>query len=160
MWADYNPGVQHPTNSPRHNPPSIRSVETEADFQAALVVRFAVFVDEQGVPRELEHDAADATAAHVIAKLDGAVIGTGRLVEIDGAAVLGRIAVMPAHRRQGIASLLIAALEGEARQRGYRDATLHAQTYVQELYVKSGYAVFGVPFVEAGIDHVSMIKSL
>ena len=139
---------------------NIRTVETDADLQAALTLRFTVFVDEQGVPRELEHDAADADAAHVIAELDGAVIGTGRLVEVDGDALLGRIAVLPAHRRQGVASLLIAALEREAQRRGFNEVSLHAQTYVQELYAKNGYAVAGAPFVEAGIDHVSMIKSL
>jgi predicted GNAT family N-acyltransferase len=156
MWADYNRAM----NSPTSNAPNIRTVESDADFQAALVVRFAVFVDEQGVPRDLEHDAADATAAHVIAELDGAVIGTGRLVEVDGDAVLGRIAVVQEHRRQGIASLLLAALEREAKTRGFDEVSLHAQTYVQEFYVKNGYAAFGSRFTEAGIDHVSMSKSL
>ena len=152
MWPDYNRAM-----SPQA---SVRSVETDADLRAALTLRFAVFVGEQGVPQELEHDAADANAAHVIAELDGAVIGTGRLVEVDGDALLGRIAVLPPHRRQGVASLLIAALEREAQRRGFSEVSLHAQTYVQELYTKNGYAVFGAPFVEAGIDHVSMIKSL
>ena len=54
------------------------------DFHAALAdlraVRDEVFVGEQGVPIEIEHDALDPLCAHVVARLlDGTPIGTARL---------------------------------------------------------------------------------
>lgn len=56
--------------------------------------------------------------------------------------------------------MLVSALEAEARRLGAGEVSLHSQSYVQSLYAKLGYEVAGEPFVEAGIDHVLMIKRL
>ena len=41
----------------------------------------AVFVEEQGVPPEIEQDDADATAVHALSRDDaGRVVATGRLL--------------------------------------------------------------------------------
>lgn len=61
----------------------IKRVETEAEREAAIGVRFRVFVDEQSVPPEEELDQADATATHAIALYLGQVVGTGRLIRLD-----------------------------------------------------------------------------
>ncbi len=132
----------------------------EAGFAEALAVRQRVFIEEQGVPRDLEHDADDATSTHVLAELAGNVVGTGRLVSSNDSARIGRVAVLPEFRHRGIGSQVVAALEAEAVARGFTEVTLHAQTYVQELYAKAGYSVSGFSFQEAGIDHVLMIKRL
>ena len=85
-------------------------VETPAERQAAFDLRVAVFVGEQGISVEEELDELDARAVHAIAVLDGAVVGTGRLVLTAGntpepgptIARIGRMAVAPERRRQGI----------------------------------------------------------
>ena len=48
----------------------------------AISVRRAVFVDEQGVPEELELDGRDAEATHFVAD-DGRPVGTARLRAYD-----------------------------------------------------------------------------
>ena len=128
-------------------------------MEAAFTVRHEVFIVEQGVPPELEHDEADDSAVHVVASDGTAVVGTARLTR-DGEARIGRVAVLPGWRRRGIAGMLLATLEAEARRLGIAEVTLHSQTYVQSLYERHGYAVMGPGFVEAGIDHVPMSKSL
>jgi predicted GNAT family N-acyltransferase len=138
----------------------IRSGKGEADFALALAVRWRVFVEEQGVPAELEHDTADATSAHVLAEFASEVVGTGRLVVDTEGARIGRVSVLSGYRHRGIGSQIVAALESEAASQGFTEVTLHAQTYVQELYDKSGYMVSGPTFQEAGIDHVPMTKQL
>ena len=45
----------------------VKVVERESELEAAIAVRFRVFVAEQSVPPEEELDDADATATHVIA---------------------------------------------------------------------------------------------
>ena len=132
----------------------------EPDFALALAVRWRVFVEEQGVPANLENDAADAASAHVLAEVASEVVGTGRLVFDAGGARIGRVSVLPDFRHRGIGSQIVAALEAEAVVRGFAEVTLHAQTYVQELYDKNGYTVSGPAFQEAGIDHVPMTKQL
>lgn len=138
---------------------AVRVIGGEADWQGALAVRHAVFVVEQGVPLELERDELDASAVHVMAASGGEVVGTARLTR-ESELRIGRVAVLPSWRRRGVAGMLVSALEAEARRLGAGEVSLHSQSYVQSLYAKLGYEVAGEPFVEAGIDHVLMIKRL
>ena len=137
----------------------VRVVAGSEDWQAALAVRREVFVVEQSVPAEIEQDDLDATAIHVVAGCDGETVGTARLTW-DEETRIGRVAVLPSWRRRGIAGLMLAALEAEARKLGTTEVSLHSQSYIQSLYDKLGYRVTGPPFVEAGIDHVPMSKRL
>ena len=137
----------------------VRVASSDDDMHGAFAVRHEVFILEQGVPPELERDDADATAVHVVAREGTAVIGTARLTR-DGEARIGRVAVLPAWRRRGIAGLLLGALESEAQRLGIAEVSSHSQTYVQALYERHGYAVMGPGFVEAGIDHVPIAKRL
>ena len=59
---------------------TVRVAEDPADREACFAVRKEVFVGEQGVPEDLEYDAYDAVALHVLAvREDGEPLGTGRL---------------------------------------------------------------------------------
>ncbi|MFV2117435.1 GNAT family N-acetyltransferase, partial [Streptomyces sp. Act-28] len=60
----------------------IREALSDEDRAAAFAVRREVFVVEQGVAEEIEYDAHDATAVHVLAvrTADGVALGTGRLL--------------------------------------------------------------------------------
>ena len=137
----------------------VRLAASAADMAGALAVRLAVFVVEQRVPEELERDDDDAGAVHAVACDGASVVGTARLTR-DGEARIGRVAVLPAWRRRGVAGLLLAALEAEAQRLGMAEVSLHSQTYVQALYERHGYAVTGPGFMEAGIAHVPMTKRL
>ena len=139
----------------------VKLVETEREHQAALIVRVRVFVQEQGVPVEEELDEDDLAATHAIAIVNGEVVGTGRVLYPDsGDARIGRMAVDEAWRRKGIGSHVLMSLEEAARQRGIREAILHAQTYVKSFYASHGYIEEGEVFLEVGIEHVQMRKRL
>ncbi len=139
----------------------VKIVETQREHQAALIVRVRVFVQEQGVPVEEELDEDDLSATHAIALVNGEVVGTGRVLCPDsGDARIGRMAVDEAWRRKGIGSHILMALEEAARQRGRREAILHAQTYVKDFYASHGYIEEGEVFLEVGIEHVQMRKRL
>ncbi len=58
-------------------------VATGADFDKCLALRFAVFVDEQNVPIELERDEYDDTALHLLGEIGGVPMGTARIVFHD-----------------------------------------------------------------------------
>ena len=76
-------------------------------MEAALGVRFRVFVSEQLVPMEEELDEIDSTATHAIAVHNGQVIATGRVFyrDEDSAARIGRMDVDADWRRNGIGGL-------------------------------------------------------
>ena len=136
----------------------VKLVETEEDMEAAVGIRFRVFVDEQSVPPEIELDEYDAVATHAIALVEGKAVGTGRAIVDGGAARIGRMAVDRAHRRGGVGGLILRFLEDDAREQGAREFVLHAQEYVKAFYATHGYVEHGDPFMEAGIRHVEMRK--
>ena len=139
----------------------VKVVQGQVEMDAAIAIRFRVFVDEQGVPPEEEQDALDASALHVIALAKGTPIGTGRLVHAaPGDGQIGRMAVDRHWRRQGVGSMILGYLEEEARRLGIRQAVLHAQTYVKAFYSAHGYREEGEVFMDAGIEHVLMRKKL
>lgn len=120
-----------------------------------LAVRYAVFVDEQGVPKALEEDEHDQTALHLLARApDGSPVGTARLLP-DGH--IGRMAVLPAWRNRGLGSELLRRLIRIARQRGQSRLVLHAQCQAEPFYRRLGFIAEGEIFDEAGIDHRCMI---
>lgn len=117
-------------------------------------VRYRVFVEEQGVPEDLEWDGLDGQCRHVLARsANGTPIGTGRLLP-DGH--IGRMAVLPDWRRNGIGRAILRELLGIARARGDCAAILHAQTHAIDFYRREQFAVTSPEFMEAGIPHVEM----
>jgi predicted GNAT family N-acyltransferase len=139
---------------------SVRPVSCSADRDAAYAVRRRVFQDEQGVPAEIEFDADDDTAIHLVAQADGVIIGTGRVVLHPDYAKIGRMAVLPQWRRHGIGRALLEALLREAAQRGAPHAVLHAQVHAVGFYARAGFVVVGDEFEEAGIPHRRMERTL
>ncbi len=139
----------------------VKRVETEAEMEGAVGVRFRVFVSEQAVPPEEELDEADATATHAIALSGDTIIGTGRLLQQDETtAIIGRMAVDREWRRRGVGGQILLFLEEEARAQGYRQSVLHAQEYVKSFYASHRYVEHGDVFLEVGIPHIEMRKRL
>jgi GNAT superfamily N-acetyltransferase len=126
----------------------------------AAALRHAVFVGEQGVSAELEADGADAHATHAVVVSGEAVVATGRLIDDDGWARLGRIAVRPDHRGSGLGAVIVADLVRAAARLGMPRLRLHAQTTVVGFYERLGWQALGAPDVEAGLAHRWMERDL
>ena len=122
--------------------------------QEASAIRATVFIEEQGVPAELEWDEAlDRVCLHALARIDGQAVGTARLLPD---ADIGRMAVLPAFRRHRIGSALLMALVQAARARGEPAVELSAQTYVRAFYARHGFEAYGPLYDDAGIEHQMM----
>lgn len=134
---------------------------TADDWPEAMALRTRVFVEEQGVPPEIEQDAADATAVHVLARDDvGRVVATGRLLLREGVAVVGRMAVDRVARGRGHGAAVLDELHRQAVLRGRRRVELHAQVSARGFYERAGYTAVGDVYEEAGIAHVTMRRVL
>nr|WP_116336920.1 GNAT family N-acetyltransferase [Cupriavidus taiwanensis] len=124
----------------------------------ARAIRYTVFVEEQGVPVELEWDALDEPSWHALALADdGTPLATGRLLP-DGH--IGRMAVLKPARGSGVGALVLAALMRKAEQLGYPELVLNAQSHAAPFYARVGFEQVGPEFEEAGIPHVEMRKRL
>ena len=103
--------------------------------QHASRIRREVFVQEQGVPVQLELDKWDSRCEHALAYIDDGVIGTGRLLP-DGH--IGRIAVLKEYRGQGYARAILQALLDHARSRGENASAQNAQSDAALFYQMFG----------------------
>ena len=150
---------------------AVRVAEDPADRELCFAVRKEVFVAEQGVPEDLEYDAYDAVAVHVLAvREDGVPLGTGRLLYGAAAAdkvggdltlgSLGRLAVTQEARGLGIGVALVRAIEDAARALGLAAVDLHAQTHALGFYERLGYEAYGPEYLEAGMAHRGMRRAL
>lgn len=141
----------------------VRVVRTDEERRDAFGVRHAVFVEEQGVPEDLELDEHDDAATHFVAYDDGEAIGAARLRRYDDdppTAKVERVAVLEARRGEGWGRRLMDRLEATAREQGYDRLTMHSQTHAAGFYERLGYERHGAAFEEAGIPHVEMRKPL
>jgi predicted GNAT family N-acyltransferase len=133
------------------------------DRPALAELRRRVFVEEQGVPPELEQDAADETAVHVISRdADGRVVATGRLLTSPGSgtATIGRMAADRSVRGRGHGAAVLAELHRQAVARGIAAVELHAQVSARAFYERAGYTAVGAEYTEAGIVHITMRRLL
>jgi predicted GNAT family N-acyltransferase len=137
-----------------------RPVQSERELRAAYALRVEVFVAEQGCPPEEEMDEIDPVATHFLAFWDGDVAGTARVYSWEGAAKIGRVAVRRDLRRKGVGEAIMETAHRWAKEAGYEECLLHAQTPVIGFYEKQGYAAEGEIFYEAGIPHRRMRKRL
>lgn len=140
-------------------PPGIRLRlgNWEALRSDAAPIRFEVFVDEQGVPPDIELDEMDPLCLHAIAyDAQGTALGTGRLLP-DGH--IGRMAVRQQARGMGLGGCLLQALVEAGLRQGHAALVLNAQCHAQAFYERHGFQVRGAPFEEAGIAHITMVRT-
>lgn len=143
------------------------------DLDEVYALRHEVFVVGQDVPAELERDELDAGADHAVARLQGRVVGTGRLVDgrIDEQGALepgtagtvgtiGRMAVAEDARGVGVGRALLDLLVARAGERGLPAVELHAQLHARGFYERAGFTPFGEVYLEAGIEHLGMRSEL
>jgi predicted GNAT family N-acyltransferase len=126
----------------------------------ALTVRHQVFVEEQKVPIELEIDEYEDKSTHVVLYDDEKPIGAGRFRVIDDVGKLERICVLPEYRGKGAGTMIIEKLESIAKEKGLKTVKLNAQTHAKAFYQRLGYETVSAVFPDAGIPHVTMVKTL
>jgi predicted GNAT family N-acyltransferase len=123
----------------------------------AAPIRFTVFVEEQGVPREIELDDQDIAGIHAVA-FDGAqAVGTARLLP---GGHIGRMAVLKGWRGRGIGALMLKSLMRAAKGRGDLEVALSAQVHAVPFYRGHGFVEEGSEYLEAGIRHRAMRRIL
>ncbi len=131
----------------------IEVVSWNLNLETLRSIRDKVFIEEQGVPVEIEHDDSDETATHFLITDQYIALGCGRLTP-DGK--IGRMAVLPEHRGKGLGRALLDYIVGYARDHGVRRLYLHSQSQANGFYEDAGFVPYGEPFDEAGIAHTAM----
>ncbi|GAA0432762.1 GNAT family N-acetyltransferase [Lentibacillus halophilus] len=139
---------------------NIKQAATAKEQEDAYSVRSIVFIEEQRVPLELEMDEYDNKAIHLVGYEDNEPIAASRVRFTDSYGKLERICVVQHQRGKSHGSQIIRAMEDTIKQKGFQTATLNAQIRAVSLYKRLGYEVVSDEFMDAGIPHVTMTKSL
>lgn len=133
----------------------------DAERQAGFALRHRVFVEEQAVPVALERDGLDGEARHaVVLRPDGVAVAAGRLLVRGQVAKYQRIAVDRELRGHGLGRLVMDALDGIAAAAGCESARLSSQVDAIGFYERLGYQAFGETYMDAGILHRDMVRTL
>ena len=138
------------------------AIETQpwlAARDAAYAIRHAVFVEEQGIPAELEIDDCDPIAEHALAFVDGRCVATARIYldeQDPSKAKIGRMAVLKEFRGQGIGTALLGEAIRVVMMQGATVFELHAQQSAAPFYAKLQFKPDGAIFDEVGIPHQCM----
>ncbi|AGT31191.1 hypothetical protein M493_04430 [Geobacillus genomosp. 3] len=130
-------------------------------YEDALHVRRLVFIEEQNVPEEEEIDAFEQESSHLVLYDGEKPVAAGRLRLIgESIGKAERICVLPSYRGRGAGRMVMEALERLAKTKGAKKVKLNAQTHAEPFYEKLGYETVSGVFMDAGIPHVTMVKSL
>ena len=119
-------------------------------------IREKVFIEEQGVDTYIEKDQYDQSADHVVVYEDNLPVGTGRLIEINGEYLIGRIAVLKEHRGKKYGDLIVRVLVNQGFKKGAERIVLHSQLTALAFYEKIGFKAEGPVYEEASILHQNM----
>jgi|LSQX01.2.fsa_nt_gb predicted GNAT family N-acyltransferase len=121
-----------------------------------MKIRIEVFVEEQQVPLEEEHDSEDLTAKHFGVFSGDVLVGTGRLMTRGNMGIIGRVAVRREFRGLGLGSGLIRYMVRDARSQAMEEIILGAQIQAQKFYETLGFCVEGPSYLDGGIPHRMM----
>ena len=134
-------------------------VTNQEDLIKVFVVRGIVFIEEQGVSYNIEHDEHDFSATHILGEIDGEPFAAGRIRAVGEYAKLERVAIRKSYRGKGLGHKLTEFMLLVAKEQGFKKFKVHAQSYLKDFYQKHGFEVVGDMFKEAGIDHYLMIRN-
>lgn len=119
---------------------SVEKINSAEDVEIAFSIRSTVFYREQSIPAELDKDGLDDDAIHVLARVDGEPVATGRVVvDGDGRGTAARIAVLQGYRGRGIGRLVVEKLEALAKEKGALSLELHPHYYLEKFYSQLGF---------------------
>ena len=136
---------------------SIKWITGNTDLEDVHDIRRKVFIEEQHVPKELELDGTDGACIHLLVFENKIPVATGRILIEGNKFTLGRIAVLKEYRKQKYGGLVVKMLIRSSYNMGADMQYIHAQAYASDFYKKLGFIAYGNPFIEANIEHISMV---
>ena len=136
---------------------------TVAELYAVLQLRSEVFVVEQACIFQ-DMDGSDAQAMHLLGSLQGALVAYARCFEAGvkfAEASIGRIVTSPEIRGSGSGHALVQKAIGcLSVPLGAPAIRIGAQARLNACYRRHGFETSGPVYLEDGIAHVEMLRSV
>lgn len=127
---------------------------SELELDTARAIRRAVFVEEQGVPVDVELDGLDGEAEHFLARLGALPVATARARRTSKGWKVERVAVLAPQRQLGVGRVLVQGVLEHAP--AGVPVYVHAQESALGFWERLGFIAEGPRFEEGGIGHRRM----
>ncbi len=146
----------------KQEPVEILIAQNQTDFDAMMKVRRQVFVDEQKIPEHLEFDGNDFGATHVLAKVEGQVVGAMRIRYFSDFVKFERMAVLPPYRKSNITDKIMNKAFEFVAKKGYRQVYGVCKRELLHRWQKCGYfQIDDVPaFQHNGMELIPIMRVL
>ena len=136
---------------------------TKTELYEIMILRQQVFVVEQDCPY-LDADEKDKDSHHLIGYINGILVAYLRLVK-PGISYeemsFGRIVTAKSHRGIGLGvALMKEGIKQSITLYGTFNNRISAQSYLLPFYQKFGFESTGKEYLEDGIPHTEMIKTI
>lgn len=135
-----------------------------AVYWQAVELRDEVLRRPLGLEYSAEQLAAEHDQHHFVASDAKHQVGAYLALQTDDQhpthIKMRQVAVAPHLQGQGIGRQLVRFVEAWAASEGYAVMYCHARDVAVSFYLKQGYAAVGEPFVEVGITHFYLQKSI
>ena len=140
----------------------IQVVEYGSVLQKRSVdLRYRILREPLGLQYTEAQLAEEKEEIHIIAIRDGKVLGVLLLRRMnDDVLKMRQVAVDASLQRTGIGKQMVRFSERYAAARQYKMIELHARDTAKAFYLALNYEITGNPFMEVGILHYKMIKTL
>lgn len=139
----------------------LHKVNNLKELDKCLFVRREVFINEQNISIDEEIDnfdiIDDTKVIHFYLTVNDTLAGCCRILKVNEQIKIGRVAILKDFRSQGLAQKMLNEVESYFGNGSY---ILEAQLYVVSLYEKVGYEKIGDIFLDAGIEHIKMVKNV
>lgn len=148
------------TRSPSQPKPQVEVhlARTIDEFAGHFRVRYDVFVQEQGLFEETDRDRWDDTALHVVAVVEGEVVGAVRLYQLDEAGLWqgDRLSVLDHARAYGAGGPLVRFAVATAGELGGHLMIARIQHRIVPLFRRLGWERVGGLIDYCGVPHQRM----
>lgn len=139
----------------------VKIANTPKEIIDNFKIREIVFIEGQNVPRDLELDGLDKVATLIVVYIDNLAIGAGRYRLLKDYAKIERIAVLEEYRGNGVGKAIIKFIEETIKENTKIELLkLNSQCTSVKFYEKLNFLKKGEIFIEAGIEHIQMIKAI
>lgn len=136
---------------------------TTRELYAALQLRSEVFVLEQACIFQ-DIDGADVQAMHLLGTQGGQLVAYARCFDAGAKfseASIGRVITRDSLRGSGAGHVLMQqAIACLSQQWGPQPIRIGAQAHLEHFYMQHGFVKTGEPYVEDGIAHIEMLRSI
>ena len=140
----------------------VKVVTTKDQTLDMIRIRYKSFTEMMNIGFYEEFDGSDKKAVNFLIYKDDKAVGTIRYLEEENRTFrLGRFAVLPEYRKQGLGNKLFKFVEQYIKLK-INPCTIyfHGMAYLKDYYLSMGYEMVGDVFLEENIEHIEFRKHI